>query len=107
MTAADVVPAIEHPLGRHWDQPDPKRIVFDRHGRALMSRRDFEALHNYSTTLPSGVYEGKMWRRQAMTKGEYWNRVPATPERWFVCWYDATPGDPATCTVHSREIDLV
>ncbi len=60
--STNVIPPITHPLGKHWDQPPTSDILIDD-THAVMTRITFEKLHEYSGTFPSGVYEGKMWRR--------------------------------------------
>lgn len=77
-----MIPTITDPLGKHWEQPDPSFIRF-RDGEAIITQQDFDRLHNYSASDPSGVYVGKMWRRGYP--------YCANPERWFLCWYDTHP----------------
>ena len=101
-----MIPAITDPLGRHWDQPDPGRILVDD-THALMAPATFQQLREYSTTVPTGVYDGKMWRRQALVRGpDGWSVRPQTPEQWFLCWYGPSV-DPTKCAVYAREILLV
>ena len=71
--AESTIPAMTHPHGQSWRQPSRQDILVDK-THALMSWADFEKLHDYSTSLPSGVYEGKMWRCEAV-------------EGWYLCWY--------------------
>lgn len=82
------IPAMTDPLGAHWHQPARDRILTDPI-HALMSRRDFEELPEYNSSLPSGVYPGKMWRRRE-------------PQKWLLCWYgDVIHGK---CAIHFREV---
>jgi len=67
-----------HELGKHWPQPPLSEILVDDI-HALMSERTLGRLSEYSASVPSGVYAGKMWKR----------RVYAG---WFLCWYG--PGVP-------------
>lgn len=107
MTAADLVPPITHEMGRHWDQPERQHIVIDRQGRALVPRRVFERLAEYSSSLPSGVYEGKMWKRHELVAvDDYGSLRPVVPDRWWLCWY-GSGNDPNKCTVNRREILLL
>lgn len=55
------IPPMTHPLGRYWDQPSREEILIDEK-HALMQIDTFSKLHEYSSSIPSGVYEGKMWR---------------------------------------------
>lgn len=77
------IPAITHPLGRSWDQPSRRDIVIDDK-YALMSSRAFLGLKEYSCSNPSGVYEGKMWKRH---DGVYDPRCRPQDRRWLLCWY--------------------
>lgn len=102
------IPPMIHPLGRHWQQPPRHHItVDDRH--ALMDRRAFEQLAEYSTSVPSGVYDGKMWKAQKWV----WDGTPMEISRgyarrkfldeWILRWYG--PCDqPNACSINSRDI---
>lgn len=79
MNTPHVIPPITDPLGRHWSQPPRDRILVDD-THALMSQADFEQLPEYSRSVPTGAYAGKMWRCHFR-------------EGWFLCWYaDDVPG---------------
>lgn len=84
-----IIPPITCEMGRSWDQPDRTLIeVDDTH--AIMTRDVMLQLADYSHTLPTGVYDGKMWR-----KGK-------TELRWF------GPSSYADkCAVNIRRILLV
>lgn len=82
-----VIPPITHPLGRHWQQPDLSEIEVDEVS-ALMDKNSFEQLHEYSTSYPSGVYDGKMWRAQ-------------TTAGWKLRWYGPA-SDPDQCQINQR-----
>lgn len=60
--AAPTLPAGEVPAGS-----DVPMLVDDTH--AVMERRAFERLMEYSCTLPSGTYLGKRWRKKAGARG--------------------------------------
>lgn len=83
------IPEMTDPMGRHWCQPDRSRILVDA-THAIVSRADFAELREYSSTTPSGVYPGKMWK--AFRGGEWWLR-----------WYGNHP-DPKYVTNHARRI---
>jgi hypothetical protein len=57
----NVIPPITDPMGKYWRQPDTSRILIDD-THALMEKSTFEALSEYSSSIPSGIYPGKMWR---------------------------------------------
>lgn len=68
------IPPITDPLGRYWDQPSVAAIYVDDH-HALMTKESFYGLCEYSTSIPTGKYPGKMWRARR-TGG------------WVLCWYE-------------------
>ncbi len=82
------IPPITHELGQYWDQPARESVLIDEK-HALMTREVFNQLHEYSTSNPSGVYEGKMW------KG---NR----DEFWVLRWYSNY--DDKECQINTRRI---
>ena len=92
MSDTNVVPDMTDPLGRHWRQPPHDAIVLDN-THAVMTRASFDALSDYSTTIPTGVYPGKMWRE------EYGGR-------WFLRWFGIVPDRPNLCSNNQREIIL-
>ena len=67
------VPPMTHPLSKHWDQPERKDVHIDE-TTARMSKATYDALKNYSLSMPSGAYEGKMWKRICVDKS-------------YLCWY--------------------
>jgi len=67
-TALDHVPEITDPLGNYWDQPPREDILMDNE-TAVVTRKTFELLHNYSHSWPTGTYSGKMWRRVVIAGG--------------------------------------
>lgn len=92
MTAEQIIPAITSPKGRYWHQPHRRYIEMDD-THALMSEQTFRGLHDYSDSMPTGAYEGKMWRSKRRGK-------------WFLCWYDVADDD-RYLEVKSREILVV
>lgn len=97
----NVIPPITDPLGKSWKQPDPASMMIDD-THALMSKRAFWELLNYSTSRPSGVYPGKMWRAH----------VPINPGveglngpyKWVLRWYGIVPGNDKVCSNNQRDI---
>lgn len=89
--ATSEIPDVTCELGRYWVQP-PRADIMVNSSHALMSSRTLAALANYSATIPSGVYEGKMWRAQR--DGAWWLR-----------WYDVG-ATPDTCRVETRKVVL-
>jgi len=68
-----MIPDMIHPLSKHWDQPSKEDILIDN-THALISKKSFEQLKNYSMSIPTEVYEGKMWKAGSKNK-------------WFLRWY--------------------
>jgi hypothetical protein len=95
------IPPIVHPLGTHWQQPSTKDILVDDK-YALMSRAVFEALPEYSATKPTGVYEGKMWRRHDGAFDQRFLAGGGKPE-WLLCWYGLCD-DPNSVSNNYRKI---
>lgn len=81
-----------HPYGKVWNQPADIRTVPMNKTHVLLSRVQFRKLSEYSSSIPSGVYDGKCWKRR---------------ERgvWLLCWYGPSD-DPKNCAVMSREIRI-
>lgn len=73
MNGEQIIPPITDPLGAYWEQPHRRYIELDE-THALMSEQTFKGLMEYSSTLPSGTYDGKMWKAQ---RGD----------KWFLAWY--------------------
>lgn len=92
MNAEQIIPPITDPLGRCWKQPHRKYIEIDK-THALMSRQTFNGLKEYSCTLPTGAYEGKMWKSKIN-------------DTWFLSWYGKDE-NPDYVSIHRREILVV
>lgn len=88
------IPPITDPMGRYWDQPAQSKILIDE-THALMLESTLKELCNYSATNPSGVYDGKMWRRQV----DYYDETKG----WILCWY-APCDDPQRCSINCRSV---
>lgn len=98
------IPPMTHELSSGWYQPDHRRFLFDE-SHVLMRRWEFEELMEYSCSQPSGVYDGKMWKRH---NGIYDQRFLAgggVPE-WLLCWFGPSD-DPDCCSTFTRKILLV
>ena len=85
----NVIPAITHPLGSAWRAPNRADILVDD-DHAIMEEKDFNELMEYSSSFPSGVYPGKMWKCKRN-------------DEWFLRWYGDHP-DPNMCSNHQRKI---
>lgn len=69
-----------------------------------MMPEDFALLPEYSTSVPSGVYPGKMWRAEVRPPRELSHPLP--PSRWFLLWFGEVPGRPDLCSNNQREVIL-
>ena len=84
------IPPMTHPLSRYWEQPSRENILIDA-THAVMSEEDFSQLHDYSWSIPTGTYLGKMWK----AKGD--------DGKWYLRWYDIDP-NPEMLSIPTREI---
>lgn len=89
--------------GKHWEQPPRHKILVDERF-AVMCKADFERLAEYSGSQPSGVYEGKMWRRFDGSYDLAFLEAGGKPT-WLLCWF-APDLDPAKCRTITRKILL-
>lgn len=92
MNGEQIIPPITDPLGIHWQQPHRRFIELDD-THAFMSEQTFKGLKEYSTTIPTGRYEGKMWK--GFANGE-----------WYLVWFD-TDEDPDSLRIEKRKILMV
>lgn len=97
MSAA--IPPITHPMGKYWEQPPVESILVDE-THALMDIKTFDALHDYSATIPTGAYPGKMWKRH---DGAYDPRCHPAKRTWMLMWY-GDHKDPEKVSINHRKI---
>lgn len=93
MSQHDTIPPITDPLGAYWRQPKRESVLIDSK-HAVMDKHAFSSLAEYSSSIPSGVYPGKMWR--AEHAGRHWLR-----------WFGIVPGRDDVCSNNQREILIV
>lgn len=74
------IPPITNPLGKYWKQPKVENIKF-AFGCAWVSKNDYDLLPEYSTSNPTGAYEGKMWKR-------------ISGKQAYLCFFVNDPADP-------------
>ena len=89
MNGEQIIPTIIDPSGKSWQQPHRSFIELDD-THALMSEQTFKGLKEYSTTIPTGRYEGKMWK--GFANGE-----------WYLVWFD-TDENPNCLRIEKRKI---
>lgn len=80
-------------MGVHWKQPDRTRLFFSD-TEVLIAKADFDLLADYSASIPSGVYPGKMWK----CRYDYHDESKG----WAICWFG--PEEDQKCKVHHRRI---
>ena len=88
------IPECVHRLSKYWDQPKNTEVEIDD-SHALMSQKSFEELPEYSCSIPTGVYAGKMWKARK------------SRDEWLLRWYEYDPTNPHSCRIHSRIILIV
>ena len=86
---SNTIPEMTDEMGRYWEQPARENILIDD-THAVMNKRDCESLANYSRSIPSGVYPGKMWK-SIIQDG-----------RKYLCWFSEIVG--GRCAINRREI---
>lgn len=58
-----MIPVMDDPLGKYWDQPKDIREAPMDDTHVMLTKQQLANLPEYSSTLPSGVYPGKCWLR--------------------------------------------
>lgn len=102
-----IIPARPKEYGTAWHQPTRNEMRFHVNTQAVdgkpdmvyMSKRSLDDLSEYSRSMPSGVYPGKMWKAKV-------TRLDGTKE-WRLCWYGEVPGRPDLCSNHECTIVLL
>jgi len=89
-----IIPPMTDPMGKHWEQPSASDIEIDDK-YAMMTKEIFEQLKDYSCTMPTGVYPGKMWKRRMNYHDE--------SKGWLLVWYGHCD-KPNHCSKNFREI---
>ena len=84
-----IIPDIVHPLGKYWEQPNKDNILIDD-THALMNEHSLDELYEYSMSIPTGVYVGKMWKSKVSDK-------------WILRWF-GNEIDKGLLPILSREI---
>jgi hypothetical protein len=87
-----LIPRATDPMAKYFDMPNRDEIVIDQ-THAVMTEKTFDCLKNYSLSNPSGVYQGKMWKRKRS-------------DGWFICWFTDSEQD-GFCDTNTREIIIL
>lgn len=88
-----IIPKMSDSMRRLWAQPAREDILINDVG-AVMPQHAFDALKEYSSSYPSGVYPGKMWKAD-------------TGNGWKLVWYSNCLVDANRCTVNYRNITIM
>jgi len=88
----NIIPPITHPLGKGWDQPDTEKIHLSDYS-ASMKQKECDALKEYSTSNPTGVYAGKMWKRRV-------------DDGFILCWWSDSEKE-GFCIFNSRKLIII
>ena len=95
----DVIPEMKSSLGHHeyWRQPDRSEIKIDGIV-AKMAKNTFNALNRYDNSNPTGVYQGKMWRRAIFDADDR-----------IICWNLVWFGEEVegACNIYKKEIVII
>ena len=86
----NLIPPMTDPLGRYWHQPKLLDVAVYE-DIAIMDKETLNQLAEYSFSVPSGVYAGKMWRCRKC-------------DEWFLRWYGGGGNDIA---IHERPIRVL
>lgn len=86
------IPAMPAEWAPYWRGPDRSEIVFQGPD-AVMTHKAFDMLLDYTGTMPTGVYDGKMWK----------TRLEGS---WYLRWYSTPRNNPNKCIINTRPIKL-
>lgn len=81
------------PMGKYWNQPKTEDILIDD-THAVVTADTFDQLANYSHSIPTGVYPGKMWKCAGKDGDIIF---------WWLRWYGISD-KPNHCSFNERII---
>lgn len=87
------------PLSRNWKQPDSSNMLFDDRF-VVMTEETFKKLKEYSCSIPSGKYQGKMWKCNS-------NWGTDDFSCWVLKWYEDHETSSNLLHIRSRYILVV
>jgi len=85
-------------MGSSWSQPKISEILLDDE-YALMTNESFNKLAEYSFSMPTGVYVGKMWKCDVN-----WHRKNGDEPSYFLCWFGFSEKGEKFCSNNYRKI---
>lgn len=75
---------IRHHLGRG-------RVKKPKYKTMYMTQWQLDSLPEYSTSTPTGVYIGKIWKMNINCENRNGYRVPINPPKWLICTFEEEP----------------
>ncbi|HVH91276.1 MAG TPA: hypothetical protein VM783_07825 [Candidatus Acidoferrum sp.] len=107
LPGASVVPARPMKYGTAWHQPRRNDLRFHVDSRnpeskpdlVYMSQKSRNDLSDYSRSMPTSVYPGKMWKAEC-------TRLDGSKE-WRLRWYGEVPGRRDICSNNECPIVLL
>lgn len=100
-SAADIIPPMTDPLGKYWEQPELSKIKIAGNVEALMTRATFKEIKDYTASRPTGLYVGKMWRRN-----EAYKENGVFSDNWMLYYCDHH-NDPGYVSIRAIKIFLL
>ncbi len=86
------IPPMTDKRSKYWDQPKTNEIIIDA-DVALMPNAVFDLLADYSGSMPSGIYAGKMWKARYQ-------------QGWELRWY-SDAAEQGHFHMNRREIKVI
>jgi hypothetical protein len=87
----NAIPPMTDPLGKYWEQPPDIRGALMDDTHVILRPDQLAGLHEYSTSIPTGVYPGKCWKR--------WGKGV-----WVLVWFGDVPSKPDQCSINWRTV---
>lgn len=102
----NIIPQMTDPRSKYWEQPKTESILVDDKF-ACMTLKTLHELHEYNCTMPTGVYDGKMWRREVHSKpyGQ-WSKEQGDEFLYHVLCWCGPHEDPTQASINTRVILL-
>ncbi|PCJ51527.1 MAG: hypothetical protein COA79_25900 [Planctomycetota bacterium] len=107
------IPPLRSVVSRKWDQPDRSEIKL-AYSHAYMTQQSFDKLADYSVSIPSGVCQGKIWKKNIGAWSMHRKSSPLNDRDlakidsvpfWILCWY-GRPSKTGTHLIESRIIKI-
>lgn len=99
-SATAVLPPMTDELGKHWKQPAREKLFISA-DIVYMSQASFDKLPEYSSSIPSGVYPGKMWKTEIY---DHAGRHPVPTGIWYLRWFGIVEGKPTPQLIEAHRV---